>query len=189
MSYEKTMRDLISYCFALDINMNDVFCFATADSCRIPADDALDLLPYIKRYGFVAIVAYEAIDRGHDPDPECFNDPNLQTVKKLLIRRMGKDKDFLINLSFKKKKEQEQIEKYGGVLQFEFVKPSQKETDSGQTCMTCVCTCNDLEGRGTNMREAELALQKAIESTKNQDKPRLCGCGHWHKASERCGAF
>ena len=52
---------------AVTFNMNDTFYYASADSSTISIDDLDDLAPLVKRYGRTAVVAYEALRRGHNP--------------------------------------------------------------------------------------------------------------------------
>ena len=53
--------------FIFHINMNGTFYYASADGAEIDGGDMIDLLPIIQKYGDDAMVAYEAIKRGHDP--------------------------------------------------------------------------------------------------------------------------
>jgi len=49
---------LIKNCFSLDINIGDTFAWGCADTESLNSDDALDLIPFIEKYGDEAIVAF-----------------------------------------------------------------------------------------------------------------------------------
>lgn len=157
MNKELALENLINYSFNLQINMNDTFHYACSDVCEIENEDALDLLPFINDYGFDALIAYEAIKRGYNPDIPQHVTESFLKVKDLLLSQMTCDENFLVNLNYKLKKEAQQIKMYGGVLSFKFVKPTLWEKLKGQNHYTCVCSCTNtqVKGYGQHMSAAE----------------------------------
>ncbi len=166
---QEQLEYLIMASFRLEINMNDTFHYACADVSNISSDDAMDLLDYIGDYGFDALMAYEAISRGYDPDIKKYITKEYLEVKDKILKRMEEESGFLCDLNFKKRQEKEQIAKYGGIISFKFVKPTiiqkiiQKLT-KGDVCYICVCSLENskIKGYGTNMKEAELDLSKKL---------------------------
>lgn len=57
-------------CFNVEFNLNDTFHWACSDSTAIPSEDLQELIPIIKSHGYIAIISYEALKRGYDPDEE-----------------------------------------------------------------------------------------------------------------------
>lgn len=165
MNKEQALENLIKFSFNLRINMNDTFHYACADVCELSSEDALDLLPFIQSVGFDAVLAYEAIKRGYDPEIKDYISKEFLEVKQLLMDKMAADENFLCDLNHQKKKEAKEIAEFGGILHFEFVKPSWfARTIKRQKHFTCVCSIwgKKEKGFGSNMKEAQENLQKRM---------------------------
>ncbi len=87
ISYElKAYKILIKNSFNIEVNMNDTFWYATADSEQIEANDVDFLVPVIARYGDAAINAYVAIKRQIDPTVKQHLTYNFYRAKTELAR-------------------------------------------------------------------------------------------------------
>jgi len=63
--------------------INDSFHWGCGDSCEINGRDLKHLVPLIEKYDFNAIIAYEALNRGYDPDDEVQSkSPEFYEAKK-----------------------------------------------------------------------------------------------------------
>lgn len=51
----------------VELNMNDTFGFACADSERMYIHDFSEIIPTIVRWGHKALIAYAAVKRGQEP--------------------------------------------------------------------------------------------------------------------------
>lgn len=165
MKKEEALEYLIKTCHNLVINMNDTFYYACSDTSEVPSEDALDLVPYIQFYGFNALLAYESIKRGHNPEISDYLTPEFLEVKEILIKKMQEESDFLCSLNYEKKEELEQIKEFGGKLSFKFLKPSFIEKFLGQSYYNCFCYCDGqkIKGKGKNMLEAKQDLKIKLE--------------------------
>lgn len=81
---------LVESCFKMTVNLNDTFYYASADAETIEDDDSEELIPYIKKYGHDAIVAYVAIKRDHDPIIPQHITKDFKAAKKEL-KELAKD--------------------------------------------------------------------------------------------------
>lgn len=81
---EKAFEELLKGSFWVDLNMNDTFAFACADSEKFNADDFDLMVPVIAKYGQSALTAYAAVRRGAEPITcPCGHDgPDYQAAKK-----------------------------------------------------------------------------------------------------------
>lgn len=166
MKKEEALEQLIKSCHNLTVNMNDTFHYACSDNSEIPAEDALDLVEYIQIFGFDALLAYEAIKRGYDPEIKDYISKEFLEVKQILMDKMTLDENFLCELNFLKKKEASEIKEFGGVLSFKFVPPSWFEkVIKRQKHYTCVCSAWGVttKGYGKNMNEAQNNLKLKIK--------------------------
>ena len=78
---------LIQNCHNLEINIGDTFAWGCADSESIEGGDALDLIPFIEKYGDEAIVAFVSVKRELLED--SLNSPML--LDKSYEKYFGKD--------------------------------------------------------------------------------------------------
>ena len=97
---DTTLQALFRWTFWVDINLNDTFHYATADSESISADDLQDMEPIFDEFGFdAAIVAYVAILRGYDPTiPQVVTQEFKQAKAKILETMEKEDEYFLMEL-------------------------------------------------------------------------------------------
>lgn len=167
-SREKAMEKLLTeYTFSVQINMNDTFHWACADAGELSSDDVEDMLPLIDKFGFYALVAYEAIKRGYNPEAGLgYDEDDFKQLKSLILKMMEENENFLPDLNYNYRKEQKQIKDYGGILSFKFVNPTVLEKTMGQNYMTCVCTVDGTKGKfetkDTNMYGAEKKLRELM---------------------------
>jgi len=75
--------------FAITFNLNDTFYYACADSSTIDIEDLEDLEPVIEKYSRDAIIAYEAIKRGHDPQVPMSIDNKFKEAKQMILDLMA----------------------------------------------------------------------------------------------------
>lgn len=148
------------------INMNDTFYYACADLSEINAEDFVQLLPYRKKYGFDAFIAYEAIKRGHDPKIDQNNTKNMQKVKKILLDKMEKDEEFLFDLNYEIRKQKKETEEFGSKLIY---KRYDKIVD-GENCYRIKCfpeANEELYGVGFSVSLAIQDLRNKIRKQNN----------------------
>lgn len=69
MTELESYKSIVNSCFKLQVNLNDTFYWATADIGEIDSCDISKILHIYQQCGRDTLVAYEAIIRGHDPDP------------------------------------------------------------------------------------------------------------------------
>lgn len=73
MTELESYKSIITQCFTLETNLNDTFYWGTSDSGKVYADDIPKILHIYQQCGPDTLVAYEAIIRGHDPEPSLMN--------------------------------------------------------------------------------------------------------------------
>lgn len=111
---------ILNNAHTLHLNMNDTFHYACADGCKISGDDLLDLIPLVEIYGYDAIIAYEAINRGYDPTIKKVVTKNFKNAKEQILKSIGEDKEpgVFFDLSTKIKNNQEEIELFGEEVEY-----------------------------------------------------------------------
>jgi hypothetical protein len=103
--------------FTYQFNMNDTFHWACGDYCKIDGDDLTDLIPVIKKHGYMAIIAYEAISRGYDPDDEMdIKGEEFENAKLDILNIVSES---FYNLREKLKLRKEEIDFFGEEVQYQ----------------------------------------------------------------------
>ena len=119
---EEILKEMIGSCFSLDINLNDTFYYACADTEEICTEDFLDLLEVAKEHGtYNTITAYAAVKR------ELLNDEkNLSPIwlkrkdkkdyfaaKDKILNKVKEDNDLFVELSFDYNEKQKEESEFG----------------------------------------------------------------------------
>lgn len=113
------LKGLIENTYYVTVNMNDVFGWGCADCEELDGDDLLDLVPYLKKYGWVALYSLVSIKREiyedyiSEPQPalKCHN---FQEVRKELYDDMVKEKgDLFWEINHKREEVEKEISIYG----------------------------------------------------------------------------
>lgn len=162
---EEALLELIKSSFHITINLNDCFYWACSDSSEIDGDDVEDLIPYIQEYGvFEVVMAYESIKRRDNPEHKEFLTKTFFKLKKEFYEKMNTNSNFLPSLNYQYKKENDQIKKYGGILDFRFEDPTPEQKANGQHYLNCIVSVRGkkTQGIGSNMMEAEENLKKIL---------------------------
>lgn len=83
----KAYKILVGGCFSLELNMNDTFAFAAADSESMTEIDVERMLPLIAKYGHHALTAYVAVKCNIEPITcKCRHDSEpYQEAKKEVL--------------------------------------------------------------------------------------------------------
>lgn len=106
---ENPYKLLIDCSFGIDIALNDTWYYACADSENIDSDDVPELIPYIEKYGYDAVLAYIAIKREHDPQiPDVISENFYKAKEELQILA---DKDEILCYQHIEKREKEKEKK------------------------------------------------------------------------------
>lgn len=90
----KTIKLIEENCLGIAFSMNDTFYYACADISNIDFDELQDLESVIEKYGYDAIIAYEAIKRGHDPQIPQHITPEFLASKKMIEDIMNNASEF-----------------------------------------------------------------------------------------------
>lgn len=86
-------EDVVSSAYGVDVNMNDVFGWACADSENIEGSDLVDLKPYWDKYGDDALMAYASIARGCDLIKPRMTDTFKQVRAEILAHSLDISKE------------------------------------------------------------------------------------------------
>ena len=123
---DEILKEMVAGCFNLNVNLNDTFYYACADSENISSDDFLDLLPIAKKYGtYKTMQAYCAVKR------ELFtNEKNLIPIwitrgdkkdkvdykkakEEILNHVRYFDSDLFVDLSFDLREKEKELNEFG----------------------------------------------------------------------------
>lgn len=93
----KAMEEILKGSFSFQLNMNDTFAFACADSEEMSTDDFEKIVPIIAKYGQNALNAYAAVKRKAEPiDCKCnWKNEQYQAAKKEIEAIKAADKYFM----------------------------------------------------------------------------------------------
>lgn len=113
MTDQELLKFITNSCFKLEFNMNDTFHYACSDIANISGDDFEDLIPYIRKYNYDAIIAYEAVKRGYDPDIKQNITKEFKQCKKEILEQLNDQSNkyvfFDLRQEFNEKKEDLEI--------------------------------------------------------------------------------
>jgi len=73
MTELEAYKRILGDAFKIVTNLNDTFYWASADAGEVNGDDIPKILPIYQQCGPDTLVAYEAIIRGHDPEPSLIS--------------------------------------------------------------------------------------------------------------------
>lgn len=90
MTELEAYKELISYSFGVNLNLNDTFDYAASDEEDLFPSEIKFLIPFIQRYGGVAIIAFIALKRGYDPHVKSVLVTNFYEAKKELGQALTK---------------------------------------------------------------------------------------------------
>lgn len=90
----KNLRLLFENSHGMALNMNDTFYYACADFASIDTDELEDLEPVIDKYGYEAVIAFEAIKRGHDPQIPDVVTKEFKESKAMILNIMDTSSEF-----------------------------------------------------------------------------------------------
>ena len=79
------------YAFSVDLNMNDTFYYASADSEPVYVNNLPSLIEVEKSFGWIGVVAFVAVKRGHDPSIDKHKTKEFYNAKER-IYELIKDK-------------------------------------------------------------------------------------------------
>lgn len=168
---------LIQSCLHLEVNIGDTFVWGCADSEQVDAVDALDLIPFIERYGDEAIVAFVSVKREllnnevmspmlldkryekyFGKDVEEKRDNYRKVREEILIGIKESDGNKFPELSYEYKEKLREEEKYGEKVRWKSV---QLEGTKFYT-MIAYLPKKNISATGVNMKEALDNLEKLI---------------------------
>lgn len=78
----------------ITFNLNDQFYYASADCTTIEMEDLNDLSSVIELYGYCALLAYESIKRGHEPQVKENITEEFKAAKNMILDLMGDDNKY-----------------------------------------------------------------------------------------------
>lgn len=84
-------KKALSGAFSIEFNMNDTFYWGCADRCKMHTEDFFSLEPLYEKYGYDLIIAYEALNRGHDSEHEEVCSSNYFEAKKEISSRLSSE--------------------------------------------------------------------------------------------------
>lgn len=95
----KAFEELLKGAHWIDLNMNDTFAFACADSEKFNADDFTLMVPVIAKYGQSALTAYAAIRRNAEPiHCPCGHDgPDFKAAKEEILKIKAANEYFMMD--------------------------------------------------------------------------------------------
>ena len=83
----KALKVIIEGAFWFELNMNDTFAFACADSEEMCPLDFEKIIPVIAEYGHDALTAYAAFKRDAEPEGPSLND-NYKKARVLIAEAL-----------------------------------------------------------------------------------------------------
>jgi glycosylphosphatidylinositol transamidase (GPIT) subunit GPI8 len=169
---------LIQTCLNLEINIGDTFAWGCADAESIDSGDALDLIPFIEKYGDEAIVAFVSVKRElledslespmlldksyakyFGKDVEEKRDNYRKARQEILNSIKNPDLDKFNEVSFEYKHKLEEEKKYGEKVKWKGV---QLEGTKFYTQIAYLPKKN-ISATGVNMKEALDNLEKLVK--------------------------
>ena len=84
----ENLLKLLDGAFYVTFNMNDTFYWASGDSCEMPISDLKTILELYDEYGYNIVIAYEAINRGHNPTIDEVCTPLFFKAKETLLAKI-----------------------------------------------------------------------------------------------------
>lgn len=146
--------------FTYSFNMNDTFHWACADTCEIDSDDLNDLIPLIKKHEYMAIIAYEAIFRGYDPDDEMkIKGKEFDNAKKDIMDLLSEK---FYTLREKVTNRNEELELFGEEVQYEMESKGIFHDSKYNRICSCLAYL-PLQKIGVSSTNGYLAKQKLIK--------------------------
>lgn len=91
---DSTLQFLFDESFSIAFNMNDTFYYACGDSSCIDKEDIEDLESLIEKYGREALIAYEALKRGHDPTIPEHVTKEFKQCKEEILNMISKGDEY-----------------------------------------------------------------------------------------------
>jgi len=119
---EEVLEEILSNTYHVEVNMNDTFGYACAESEDLDGDDLLDLVPFIQEYDWDAVVALVAIKQevyyGKRPDP-IRNSGSYKDVLSKLYKALDDSKDErFFEIRYKRDQKLKEIETFGEKVQY-----------------------------------------------------------------------
>lgn len=174
---EEILKEMVAGCFNLNVNLNDTFYYACADSENISSDDVLDLLPIAKKYGtYKTMQAYCSLKRELFTEeknliPICIKRGNkkdksdYQKAKDEILKHVKDfDSDFFIDLSFDLREKEKELMEFG-----ENISWTSAKQNTGLIIQVASLLKQKIYGVGSCRRDA-------IEDLKSKLKEKRNGC-------------
>lgn len=169
---EETLLEMLECCFKVDINLNDTFYYACADSEEINAEDFVDLIPLAQKYGAInAVLAFCAVKREQmgevkNLEPIGINKrkekKNFRNAKKE-IETIIKDPNFeqFFELSWDVDERKKELEEFGELIEWHH-----STLKTGLVLRTATLPKQKIYGVGTSINDTVNDLRKKLKESK-----------------------
>lgn len=168
----EALKGLIECSFTLNMNLNDTFHYASADSEDIDSEDFLDLIPLATKYSpFKAMTAYCSVKR-----EKLFNEKNLSPIAyykypedmelfkeaQIEIEKDIKGDEKFADLSFELDQLNKELKEFGEKIIWR-----NSKLPSGLLLQVATLEKQKIYGVGSCRRDAEDDLRKKLKEIKN----------------------
>jgi len=113
---ESGYKEILENLHTVEINLNDTFYYACADSEELEAEDILELIPLFENYGVRdTLVAVTAVIRGHDPKVKGVCTSKFKKAKKE-IQKMAKNGTICFAQYYENENKKKERAEFGGQM-------------------------------------------------------------------------